>query len=583
MEDALRLNINYGAVIRRRLPLSLAVGLVLAVVTVVLALGLPSYYKSRAVVLIEAQEIPQDLVRSLVTSYADQRLQIIAQRVLTNSNLSSIIEKNELYTGERRRDPLEVVLERMRKDVTVAPISADVVDPKQGRPVQATIAFELSYENKSPQLAQKVANEIVSLFLNENLKQRSETSAETLEFLTAESEKLRTTVAELESKLAKFKQGNVESLPELTSLNLDLMNRTDQQITQIDTQIQSLQQQRVYLSSELAQQKPKTILISETGERILSPADRLKILESEFVPLAARYGASHPDVVAKRKEIESLRGQAGGGSDAGELALKLTQAQTAYAEAAKKYSADHPDVKRMAREVDALRAQVDAANRSGPVAVTSTEPPDNPAYVELQARLQATDTDIRSLNGQKAELRAKLANLEARITKTPEVEREYRMLTRDYDTAQLKYQEVLAKRQEAELASNMESKQRGERFTLIEPPAVPEEPSKPNRLAIFVFGIFLALAASGGAGVLAESLDDRVYGRSGVVRALGVMPLAVIPQIDTAASRSQGRRRFGYVVGALLVALLIALAIVHFVVGPLDVLFYRALRVLGGG
>lgn len=581
MEEVLNLNVNYGEVIKRRMPLSLLIGLAMLVITLALAVGLPSRYKSRAVVLIEAQEIPQDLVRSLVTSYADQRMQMISQRVLTNSNLSGIVEKYNLYSEERQSDPLERVLEQMRKDITMLPISADVVDPKQGKAVQATIAFELAYQNKSPDLAQRVANEIVSLFLNENLKQRTETSEETLGFLTAESEKLRANVADLETKLAQFKQGNVERLPELTNLNLELMNRTEQQISQIETQIQSLQQQRVYLESELAQQKPTTLLLSETGERILGPVDRLKVSESEFVPLAARYGANHPDVVAKRKEIESLRAQVGGSDAAKELALKLQKAQADYAQVQKKYSSDHPDVKRLAREVDSLQAELAAAGRTAPVVVPQTTPPDNPGYIQLQARLEATNTDISAMQAQRATLKAKLAELEDRITKSPEVEREYRMLTRDYESAQAKYQEVLAKRQEAELASNLESKQQGERFTLIEPPVIPEEPFKPNRLAIGLLGCLLSIAGGVGSGALAENLDSRVYGRSGVTRLLGVPPLAVIPKLETAASRNQRRYKALLIAAGLLLAAILAAVAIHFMVSPLDVLFFRAVRVLG--
>ena len=580
MEEALNLNVGYGEMLKRRMPLALIIGLGLLLITVALTLGLPSVFKSRAVVLIEAQEIPQDLVRSLVTSFADQRIQVISQRVLTNNNLTSIITKYELYADQRKHDPIERVLEQMRKDISVAPISADVVDPKQGRAVQATIAFELAYENKSPQLAQRVANEIVSLFLNENLKQRTETSKETLDFLTTESEKLRANVADLESKLSKFKQGNVEKLPELTNLNLEMMNRTEQEVSQVDSQMRSLDQQRVYLESELAQQKPTTMLLSETGERILGPADRLRVLESEFVPIAARYGPNHPDVVAKRKEIEALRAQAGGNSGAGEIALKLQRAQSDYAQANKKYSPEHPDVKRLAREVDSLKSELATANRTAPDPVV-TKRPDNPAYIQLQARLDSTTNDMGALRSQRATLKAKLAQLEDRITKSPEVEREYRMLTRDYDNAQLKYREILAKRQEAELASNLESNQAGEKFTLIEPPVIPEEPAKPNRLAIGLLGALLSMAGSVGSGALAESLDTRVYGRTGVTRLLGVPPLAVIPKLETEASKSQRRNRWAMVVAALLAVVFLVLLAIHFLVSPLDVLYFRGLRYFG--
>lgn len=580
MDDAIPYVSSYGEAVRRRLPLGLVVMLVLLAVTVALALGLPSRYKSRAVVLIEAQEIPQDLVRSLVTSFADQRMQMISQRVLTNSNLSGIIQKYDLYADKRADEPLEIVLEEMRDDISMLPISADVVDPKQGKAVQATIAFEIAYENESPDLAQRVANEIVSLFLNENLKQRTETSEETLGFLSAESEKLRDTVSTLESRLAEFKQANLGKLPELSNLNLELMTRTEQQLTQLDTQIQALQQQRVYLESELALQKPNSELVSETGQRILGPADRLKVLESEFVSLAARYGSNHPDVVSKRKELDSLRAQVGGTGAGAELRVRSEEAKAALNVAKQKYSADHPDVKRLSREVASIEEQI---NNAPPVAYSPPvdSPPDNPAYVQLKARLEATDADIGALRAQRASLQAKLNQLEERITSAPTVEREYRMLMRDYEIAQAKYQEVLAKRQEAELASNLESKQRGERFTLIEPPVIPEEPDKPNRLAIGLLGGILAIAGGIGSGAVAEAFDTRVYGRTGVTRAFGVPPLAVIPKIDTTLSAAARHRRLLLIVAVLLLIAILGAVTAHILFGPLDVLMFRLARAIG--
>jgi len=580
MELASTISPNYMEMIRRRLPSGLLVFALFLLVALGLALGLPAIYKSRAVVLIEAQEIPQDMVRSMVTSFADQRLQVISQRVLTNSNLGGIIQKFDLYQAERKKNPLEVVLQKMRKDIIVAPISADVVDPKQGKAVQATIAFEMSYQNRSPEIAQRVANEIVSLLLNENLKQRTETSTDTLGFLSAEAEKLGATVSELEQRLASFKKTNSESLPELSSLNLELMNRSEADISALDGQLRSLDQQRVYLESELAQQKPVTQLVSETGERILGPADRLKVLESEFVPLAARYGDKHPDVMAKRREIESLKAQVGAGNSGSELALRLQRVQADYGETLKKYSPDHPDVKRLARQVDSLQAELAKAGRSAP-AVASGASPDNPAYIQLKARLDATAGDIASLQSQRATLKAKIANLEQRITSAPETEREYRGLARDYEIAQRKYQEVLAKKQEAELANNLESKQRGERFSLIEPPMIPEQPSKPNRRMIGLLGLFLSLGAGVGAGALLESIDSRIYGRAGVVRLLGVPPLAVIPVLDTEETENKKRSRWLVAAASVVLVLIAAAVVIHLVLIPLDVLFFRVLRVLG--
>ena len=577
MENVITNDADFGEIIRRRAPIGITTVCILAVITAVLALGLPSYFKSRAVILIEAQEMPQDLVRSMVTSFADERIQVISQRVLTNSNLIAIIDKYDLYEDERKSYALEIILEKMKKDISITPISAEVADPKVGRSIQATIAFELAYENKSPTLAQRVANEIVSLFLSENLRQRTETSAETLKFFNSESEKLRTQVTELESKLAEFKSKNVEQLPELTNLNFELMNRTDDDIRSIDTQIRSLEQQRVYLESELAQQKPTMGIFSETGERILGPADRLKVLESEFAPLAARYGVNHPDVLTKKREIDSLREMVGGAGSNGELSLKLTEAQASLGVVEKKYSSEHPDVKRLRREVASLQERV-VAGQQLPATPRFEARPDNPAFIELSARLQGTMNDLRGLQGQRLAILDKRAQLERRITSSPEVERQYRGLSRDYESAQRKYQEIIAKLQEAEVGSSLESAQKGERFTLIEPPVVPEEPSKPNRLAIAVLGGLFSLVAGVGLTLVVENTDDKLYGRGGVARALGVPPLASIPEIQTAASlRDRTNRLIG--IAAMLSLVLIAIAMaVHFLVRPLDVMFYQIVR-----
>ena len=157
----------------RRRALLLAVTGSILLLALLFALLLPSSYRSNAVVLIEKQEIPADLVRSTVTSYADQRIQVISQRVMTSENLTNIIQKYNLYEKKRRKEPLEVVLEDMRGDIVRQMISADVLDPVLGRAVSATIAFRLSFVNQSPSVAQKVVNEVVSLYLNENLKSRT--------------------------------------------------------------------------------------------------------------------------------------------------------------------------------------------------------------------------------------------------------------------------------------------------------------------------------------------------------------------------------------------------------------------------
>jgi len=584
MEEAFTSTMNIGEVIRRRLPLGLFVGLLLAVLTFAVALGLPAIYKSRAVILIEKQDIPEDFVRSLVTTYADQRIQVISQRVLTNANLTSIINKFDLYADERKAEPIERVLEKMREDITVLPISTDIVDQRSGRSSKATIAFELSFNSKSPAIAQRVTSDLVSIFLSENLKQRSEAAEDTLSFLTAESEQLRSTISEIEAKIAEFKEEHAESLPELSGLNIQVLNRSEQDLVQLQNQLRSLEQQRVYLESELAQQEPITsVTFSETGQRILGPVDRLKALESEYITLSARYGAKHPDVITAQKEIESLRRQTGSAPPATELSARLQELEAKLAAARESYSPDHPDVRVLKREIASLEQEIAQSTtlRETSAAVTAPPPPDNPVYIQLRARLDATAADIRSLQAQQASMREKIADYEMRLTAAPQVEREYSELLRDYELALAEYREVQTKRQQAELAQSMESDQKGERFTLIEPPVIPEEPDSPNRLAIGVLGIVLAAAGSVGSGAIAETMDSRIYGRSGLTQLTGIPPLAVIPKLQNSAT--QRRRLQRKITTAIVILALIAIGalIVHFLFGPIDVLFYRVLRVVG--
>ncbi len=153
-----------------------------------------------------------------MTSYAAQRIQVISQRVMARSNLMEIVEKYNLYEKDRKRKTTEEVLGAMREDIGLDMITADVMDPRTGRPGVATIAFSLSFKSTSPQQAQKVASELTTLYLNENLKSRTEKAAETTDFLTAEATRLSDEIARLEGLLSAFKERNLYTLPESREL-----------------------------------------------------------------------------------------------------------------------------------------------------------------------------------------------------------------------------------------------------------------------------------------------------------------------------------------------------------------------------
>ncbi len=573
---------EYIDVFKRRKLQFLIAWLTVLIIGLGLAVGLPAYYKSQATILIEQQEIPQDLVRTTVTGYANQRIQIISQRVMTTTNLARIIEKYDLYVSEREEEPLEVILKDMKEDISLDMINADVVDPKTGRAAKATIAFSLAYENRSPQRAQKVANELVSLFLNENLKDRTQTAMEATNFLTDESDRLSKELTDLELILAEFKEQNAGSLPELNTINLEFMDRTERDINQVHLRIQNLEERRIYLQSELSQQKPHLDSLTQGGQRILTPADRLKILETEYISLSSRYADDYPDLVKLRKEMAALEMEAGSTSTKSEVAIRLAEAKTDLATLKEKYSADHPDVKRQVRVVDSLQASYEKA----PTTRKNTnlgEAPDNPAYVQLKSELDAANNEIHSLHTRETELRGKLVDYESRITQSPQVEREYRGLLRNYENALAKHQEIKAKQMEAQVAQSLESENKSERLTLIEPPLLPVEPDKPNRLALTLLSFILSFVFGFGLVMLLDALDDNVYGRKGVERLLGEAPLAVIPYIEASTEKSTRYVKYVIAIGIAIAFVLLALFLFNQFVKPLDVLWFSLGRRIGLG
>ncbi len=569
MEEEVKGLQDYIAMFKRNKNRIILIAAVLFLLSVIMALKWPATYKSSAIILIEQQEIPQDLVRSTVTSYADQRIQVISQRVMSSANLKKIIKKYGLYQDEIKKEPISVVVEDMREDIHLDMVSADVVDPVSGRPTQATIAFTLSFEHESPQKAQQVANELVNLYLDENLKRRSEVATQATSFLAMEAEKLAEQIAELEKELADFKERNSTSLPELQQLNMNLMDRTDQQIMDTDRQITSLNERILYLEAELAQIDPNMSVFSATGERIYGSQDRLKSLQAEYVGLKARYSSNHPDVVKIKKEIEALEKEVGG-IDKTEIVAQLKDKRGELAALTKRYSPQHPDVKKLKQIVTNLEKELKKPSSKRVV----KNKPDNPAYIQLLAQLNAAKSDLRAMRAAKDKLMDKLDSFQEGLLKAPQVEREYQDLTRNYENAILKYREVKAKQMEADMAQAMEQGRKAERFSLIEPPLLPDEPDKPNRKVIVLLGFILSIGAALAYALLKESMNPSIYGSKGMLAATGAYPLVVIPYIENEEDLEEAKKMKLKISVAMIAAIIIVIALFHFFVMPLDVLWY---------
>ena len=573
--------------LKRRKYTALLTFFLIFIISVATAILIPPVYRSTATILIEQQDIPEDLVRSTITSFADQRIQVISQRVMTRSNLLHIINKYDLYPDEREKEAIEVVIEDMKEDIRRHMISADVIDPRSGRPTVATIAFSLSFVYEHPGLAQKVANELTTLYLNENLKERTEAVVETSSFIEEEVRKISQHISLLERKLAVFKEENNGRLPEQADFNLTILDRAQQQILEVDSEIRFLKERKIYLAAELSQISPHSNLYGESGERILTSVDRLKALETKYISLSAIYSEHHPDIKRLQRELDVLRNDVRneGFSDAvldtrQDLEAKLKQLRQKHQVELKAYTANHPNVVRIEEEISRTENLLRVKNMEVPEKGRWTSSPDNPAYIQIKAQLDATDMELIELERKQRELNSKIEGLELKITHLPNIEKEYKELTRDYENSWVRYKELKAKQMEAQLAETLESERKAERFNLIEPPLLPEKPIKPNRIAILILGFIFSVGAAMGAVVLRDIADKSVRGAKGINLALELEPLVTIPYIVTISEARRAKVK-AVLVGASVIALVGAISVsIHMLYMPLDVLWFKGLRKL---
>jgi len=560
---------------RRRLALGVAAGIFF--IGALLVFIWPNTYESKAVILLEEPEVPAALVPTTVTVFAAQQVQYINQRVMTRSNLASIIEKFNLYPEKRRHLPTMLLADDIQDDITMDVVNVELTDPQRNTPTVQTIAFTIGFRHKDPATARKVANELVSLYLEENLKARTVQTVETREFLGGEVQRLDAEVRELEKKVADFKEKNKGALPELTSLNLQIIQRTEDELLNIQRQLQSLEDTKIKLEAQLAQIDPVAPSLLADGRAVVAPENQLKALQTQLAMLEGRYDSSHPDVVRTRREIKALREQTGLTADLTDTAAALSAARADLAKAKETYAPDHPEVQRLQR----LVASLEKSTRSARATSDTVLKPDNPAYIQVSAQRDSVVSQIAAYRSQDAELRARVRQHEARLRDTPQVEQQLVALQRQLESATARYRALREREFGAMMGEALETEAKGERFVLVEPPDLPLEPATPNRGLLLALLAIMAPALALLTVMIREATDSSIWGANGLLEAQGAPPIAEIPQITTRAeaARQQQLRKIALIATPAGIALLTL--IIHFAVKPLDVLWYTVLRELG--
>lgn len=576
MEQDLELG-NILRIIKRRKLWLILPCICVFITTLIVALMLPNIYKSTATVMIQNPQIPQNLVQSTVTSLADQRIQAITQEVSARSKILSLVDKFDLLPDKRESLSSEDLVEKIRERINVEPIHAEIQKETLNKPVALTIAFTLSYEDNDPRTAQLVANEITSYYLEKNLEAREQHTRTTTQFLDDQLRQAKVRLDELEGKMADYRGKHLEELPEFMALNMQKIEKLSSDISSLNMQVRSLEEQRVTVRTQLVGLDP----YSGGTARVLSTQERTQQAQLERAALASRYSEKHPLVQAKKQEITLLESNGSDAAKEGQVRERLKQLEQELSDLKSRYSEKHPAVKSKARELEGVRRELEGVASKVPQSVAGeAHAATNPAYVALKADLEKADVSVTSMKAERARLEDQLKVVYEKLHSMPQVSKEYNEMMTEYQSAKTYLNELQEKLLSAQLALGMEEEKLGESFAVIEPAFLPEKHVKPNRLLILLIGLVLGLGLSIGCVSLVEFADTRIHDVEKVAQLAGVSVFSTIPTIVTKEDRIRATRKRFLLTAGTVGGLASTAALFHFYVMDLYVLNAKLIRLI---
>lgn len=507
---------DYIAIVKHHAVLLIVSCAAILGVSIAVAMSLPPTFESSGTILIESQQISPELVAANNGTFADERIEVIRQRVMTRENLAAIIDKYNLFSSQGRNLSVSEKIDEMRNAIGVTLVSAAI----KGRG-EVTIAFRLSFEHRQPEIANKVANELVTLFLNENIRQRTERANENTEFAKQEADKLEVALNAQDNLVADFKQKHSNALPENRELLTNMLTRAENDLKEVDRDYKAAREDLRFNELELIAANAGGVTTPGVAGAAAEKPQDLNSLKAEYVRLQTLYTEAHPDVRAVKRKIAAL------------------EKNTAVAGSA------------------AVPVSMDVA--------------------KAQARIAATEARIKSLADQKQQTLRKISEYEAQIIETPQVERGLITLMRDHDNAKKKYEEMRAKEMSARISESLEQENKAERFVLLESPLMPEKPVRPNRKKVVAMGFILAPVGASALVMLLEMLTQRVRGAEALGSVLGRRVLVAIPYIHTKAELASRKKWRTRLIICGIVAIVIFLVLLHFLYMPLDLLIFKVL------
>jgi polysaccharide chain length determinant protein (PEP-CTERM system associated) len=489
----------------RRKDIVIAVALVVAILAAYLAISLPNVYRSSTLILVTPQRLPSNYVASTVTSSIEQRMQAIAQQVLGRTMLERVVNEFNLFNSVGSQASIDERVAGLRKRINLAISRSDT--------------FSISFDAESPENARRVTARIASLFIEQNLKVREQQAAGTTTFISAEAERLRIELEEQEARVNKYRAQYWLELPENRDANFKALDQLQRELENGMNRLSSLQDRKSALEKQMAESD---------------------ILEREL----------------------SMLGTLGGGSTAS-ASTGPSRRNNELAALLKKYRAKHPDVIRLKREVEAAEA-------AAPVKETKVAAPDLSLTtgMSLKTMLASQVDDLKAemaaLQTKNKNIRTQVSMLQSRIDGTPLRSIELSKISRDYDITLRKYQDLLAKALESELSENMEKKQKGEQFQIVDPASLPQDPVAPNRQRILLVGLLLGIGGGVGFAFLLDFMDKSFKSNDDLVGYSSIPLLAVLPAVDTRGSILEQRQTRALVILASFGALAVGLVLVRY-------------------
>lgn len=475
----------------------------------------PELYKSTTSILIIPQSVPQDFVRSTITVRVDQQLSTIKQQVLSRTTLTKVMEELDLFRNQRQKLSPEEVVELIRKRIDIEVI--------QSRQRDSSDAFTLSFQYEDPRSAMQAASRLASYFIDENLKTREQQAVGTSEFLESQLKETKARLEQLEGKVKDYKMRYMGELPQQQDANLRLLSGLQDRLRSNESAIRTLEDRRVFLEAQI------------------------KLIEKSIALPASENGPMLPVVTHDPAQAQ---------------AIELARKRAKLAELASKYTPKHPSIVALEQEIARLEAEIEASQRATAVEDNGSnngKKTPSPALVpsgieetrRIRTQLNASAVEIASLKKERKDIEQNIAAVERKIEIAPRREQEMIALVRDYDNQKRSYDDLLKKKLEADIAQNLEKRQKGTQFQILDPANLPERPFKPNRRQAMGIALAVALAIGLGGAVLLEMADLSLRDVRHFKHLFKVPILGYIPVVQDRQYRRNRILRHAAVLGGL--------------------------------